>query len=193
MKAIVCVDKNWGIGKNNDLLFHFKEDMRHFKEYTLGNVVVMGSNTLISFPDSKPLPDRTNIVLWPGGSRKDVVLCQSLDEIFDTLKNYDDEKIYIVGGAMFYKTMLDYCSEVIVTKVDADGEAQVFFENLDKKEGWAVSDESEPMTEGKPASSSAAPDVHKTSEYEVRRKKPDKIFHEDRNNNGFSDIIIPTP
>ena len=91
MKAIVCVDKNWGIGKNNDLLFHFKEDMRHFKEYTLGNVVVMGSNTLISFPDSKPLPGRTNIVLWPGGSRKDVVVCQSLDEIFDTLKNYDDE------------------------------------------------------------------------------------------------------
>lgn len=146
MKAIVCVDKNWGIGKNNDLLFHFKEDMRHFKEYTLGNVVVMGSNTLISFPDSKPLPDRTNVVLWPGGSRDDVVLCQSLDEIFDTLKQYDDDKIYIVGGAMFYKTMLDYCSEVIVTKVDSDGEAQVFFENLDKREGWAVSDESEPMT-----------------------------------------------
>ena len=58
MKAIVCVDKNWGIGKNNDLLFHFKEDMRHFKEHTLGNVVVMGSNTLISFPDSKPLPGK---------------------------------------------------------------------------------------------------------------------------------------
>lgn len=68
-----------------------------------------------------------------------------------------------------------------------------YSENRPVPPGTKFYDESEPMTEGKPASSSAAPDVHKTSEYEVRRKKPDKIFHEDRNNNGFSDIIIPTP
>ena len=67
MNLIVAVDTKWGIGKRNDLLFHLKKDMQHFVEYTRNKVVVMGSNTLLSFPGSKPLKNRTNIVLWPGG------------------------------------------------------------------------------------------------------------------------------
>ena len=49
MNLIVAVDKKWGIGKKNDLLFHLKKDMKHFVEYTSGKTVVMGSNTLLSF------------------------------------------------------------------------------------------------------------------------------------------------
>ena len=67
MRAIVVVDKNWGIGKNNDLLFSLPADMKHFRETTTGKVVVMGSNTLRSFPGGNPLKNRVNIVLWPGG------------------------------------------------------------------------------------------------------------------------------
>ena len=55
MKAIVAVDKNWGIGKKNDLLFSLPEDMKFFREKTLNKVVIMGSNTLKSFPGGKPL------------------------------------------------------------------------------------------------------------------------------------------
>ena len=65
MKAIVVVDENWGIGRSNDLLFSLPADMKHFRETTREKVVVMGSNTLLSFPGSKPLPKRVNIVLWP--------------------------------------------------------------------------------------------------------------------------------
>ena len=50
MNAIVAVDKNWGIGKHNDLLFHLPVDMKFFRQKTLGKVVAMGSNTLRSFP-----------------------------------------------------------------------------------------------------------------------------------------------
>ena len=50
MRAIVAVDRRWGIGKNNDLLFHIPDDMKYFREKTLDKVVVMGSNTLLSFP-----------------------------------------------------------------------------------------------------------------------------------------------
>ena len=50
MRQIVVVDKNWGIGKKNDLLFSLPADMKHFRETTSGKVVVMGSNTLLSFP-----------------------------------------------------------------------------------------------------------------------------------------------
>ena len=82
MKAIVAVDKKWGIGKKNDLLFSLPADMKYFREKTNGKVVVMGSNTLKSFPNGNPLKNRTNIVLFPGGEqRDDCIIVQSLDEL----------------------------------------------------------------------------------------------------------------
>ena len=149
MQAIVVVDQKWGIGKNNDLLFHLPEDMKHFRTTTLNKVVVMGSNTLKSFPGSKPLPKRTNIVLWPDGEeREDCIIVQSLAELSAKLKEYDTEDVFILGGAMFYRTMLPYCARVIVTKVNTDGGAQVFFENLDALENWHMVSESEPVKDG---------------------------------------------
>lgn len=137
IRAIVAVDEKWGIGKNNDLLFHLPLDMKFFRETTLGKVVIMGSNTLKSFPGGKPLPKRTNVVLYPGGEKRDdCVIVESLDEMREVLRSYVDEDIYVIGGAMFYRTMLPYCGEALVTKVNADGGAQVFFENLDEKPGW---------------------------------------------------------
>lgn len=144
MKAIVAVDKNWGIGKKNDLLFSLPADMAYFRQNTSGKVVVMGSNTLKSFPNGKPLKNRTNVVLYPGGElRDDCIIVQSLDELREELKKYNADDIFIVGGAMFYRTMLPYCSEVLVTKVDADGGAEVFYENLDKLDNWACVSEGE--------------------------------------------------
>lgn len=137
MKAIVAVDKNWGIGKKNGLLFSLPADMAFFRQTTLNKVVVMGSNTLKSFPNGKPLKNRTNIVLFPGGEkREDCIIVDSLDELKVELKKYNQQDVFIIGGAMFYKTMLPYCSEVLVTKVDADGEAEVFYENLDSLPNW---------------------------------------------------------
>ena len=144
MNLIVAVDKKWGIGKKNDLLFHLKKDMRHFVEYTSGKVVVMGSNTLLSFPGSKPLKNRTNIVLWPGGQDvESATICQSLDDIFAEIKKYNKEDVFIVGGAMMYRTMLPYCDKAYITKVDADGEAEVFFENLDQLDNWTLAEQDE--------------------------------------------------
>lgn len=144
MKAIVAVDKKWGIGKKNDLLFSLPEDMKYFREKTLNKVVVMGSNTLKSFPNGKPLKNRTNIVLFPGGEKRDdCLIVQSLEELSSVLKSYNADDVFIIGGAMFYKTMLPYCSEVLVTKVDADGEAEVFYENLDSLTNWSCVKESE--------------------------------------------------
>ena len=132
IKAIVAVDKKWGIGKNNDLLFHLPEDMKFFRQTTSGKVIVMGSNTLKSFPGGKPLPNRKNIVLYPGGEKRDdCEVVGSLDELKTVLSKYESEDVFVVGGAMFYKTMLPYCERVLVTKVDADGDAQVFYPNLD--------------------------------------------------------------
>lgn len=63
MKLIAAIDKNWNIGKDGELLVHIPEDMKFFREKTMGKVVVMGRKTLESFPGGKPLKGRTNIVL----------------------------------------------------------------------------------------------------------------------------------
>ena len=98
----------------------------------------MGSNTLKSFPGGKPLKNRENIVLWPDGEdRDDCTVVHSLQELFSEVKKYPAEDVFVIGGAMLYKTLLPYCDEVIVTKVDADGGAEVYFENLDKLNNWS--------------------------------------------------------
>lgn len=149
MKTIVAVDEKWGIGKNNDLLFHLPEDMRYFREKTTGKIVVMGSNTLKSFPGGKPLKNRTNVVLWPDGdTRDDCIVVRSLKELFETLSRFDANDVFIIGGAMFYKTMLPYCDTAYITKVRADGQAQVFFENLDTLDNWNLIDESDVVCDG---------------------------------------------
>lgn len=144
MKAIVAVDKKWGIGKNNGLLFNLPEDMKFFREQTSNKTVCMGYNTLLSFPNSKPLKNRVNIVLAPENiQRDDCIIVHTLEELFSELKKHED--IFVIGGAMFYKTMVDYCDEVLVTKVDADGEATVFYPNLDEKENFEMIYSSEPI------------------------------------------------
>jgi len=144
MKSIVAVDTKWGIGKKNGLLFSLPEDMKFFRETTNGKVVCMGYNTLLSFPGSKPLKNRVNIVLAPDGiERDDCIVTHTLDELFAKLKEYNSDDIFVIGGAMFYRTMVDYCSEILVTKVKADGEAEVFYPNLDEKENFKCTYESE--------------------------------------------------
>ncbi|MBE7088447.1 MAG: dihydrofolate reductase [Clostridiales bacterium] len=146
MKAILHADKEWGIGKNNDLMFSIPADMKFFRETTTGNVVVMGSNTLKSFPGGKPLKNRINIVLNPTGEdRDDCLIVRSLDELFAEIKKYDSEKVFVVGGAMMYKTLLPYCTEVLVTRVDAVGGADRFFENLDENKNYKLTSVSEPI------------------------------------------------
>lgn len=149
MQAILHCDKKWGIGKRNDLMFRLPKDMEFFRTTTNGKVVVMGSNTLLSFPDGKPLKNRTNIVLWPDGDRKRAledgfIMVESLDELFAEIKKFNSEDVFIIGGAMMYHTMLPYCNKVLLTKVDADGGAEVFFDNLDELPDWTMTGCSEP-------------------------------------------------
>ena len=144
MRAIVVVDKFWGIGKKNDLLFRLPADMKHFRETTAGKVVVMGSNTLLSFPGGQPLKNRTNIVLWPDGEeREGCTVVHSLEELFGQIKRFPADDVFVLGGAMLYRTLLPYCDGAIVTKADADGGAEVFFEDLDALPNWELREASE--------------------------------------------------
>lgn len=145
MKAILHADKEWGIGKNNDLMFSIPLDMKFFRQTTLNKVVVMGSNTLKSFPNGAPLKNRINIVLSRNSSFNDCIVVKSLDDLFVELKKYDTDNVYVIGGSSIYKALLPYCSEVLVTKVDAIGGADSFFENLDNNKDFELIYESEPL------------------------------------------------
>ena len=77
IRAIVHADKEWGIGKGNGMMFSLPKDMKFFRETTMNHVVVMGGNTLRSFPNAKPLKNRVNIVLSRGQVRDDCVIVRS--------------------------------------------------------------------------------------------------------------------
>ena len=145
MKLIVAVAKNWAIGYNGGLLFDLPDDMEFFKNTTLNKVVVMGRKTLLSFPEGKPLKDRTNIVLTTDRDfeQEGCIVCNSLNELFEELKKYNDEDIFIIGGGKIYNDLYPYCSEELITKVDAVVNADTFLHNFDEDKGWYLSYASE--------------------------------------------------
>ena len=145
MKTIVNVDKNWGIGLGDKLINHIPADMKFFKEKTTGNVVVMGKTTFLTFPGQKALPNRVNIVLttdheW---SADNVIVCHSLDELFEQLERYDTNTVFVIGGSKVYEQLLPYCDTAYVTKVETEKEADRFFPDLDAIDGWKLTDEGE--------------------------------------------------
>lgn len=145
IRAIVAVDEKWGIGKKNGLLFDLPLDMKFFRETTSGKTVCMGYNTLLSFPNGKPLKNRKNIVICPEGVTGDgFVAVHDMPEMLEAIGKEDGD-VYVIGGAYFYKSMLPYCDEVLVTKVKADGNAEVFFENLDEREDFELKEEGEEL------------------------------------------------
>lgn len=140
MKAIVAVDLNWGIGCGGRLLQSIPEDMKFFKQMTLGKVVVMGRETFESFPGKNPLKDRVNIVLSKSESFNDdrVIICRSVDEVFEKIKNYPTDHIFIIGGESIYSQFLTYCTEAYVTKIQNIYTADKYFDNLDRNTSWEL-------------------------------------------------------
>ena len=144
--SILSADKKWGIGKRNGLLFSLPLDMKFFRTTTSGHVVAMGENTLLSFPNSKPLKNRTHIVLSADETHnyEGVINVHSFDEFLQKIKEYSlNEDVYIIGGASIYNQMIPYVDKVLLTKVDEDGGAEVFFHNLDEDPNFECVEEGE--------------------------------------------------
>ena len=146
--SILNCDKKWGIGKRNGLLFNLPLDMKFFRETTRGHVVCMGENTLLSFPGSKPLKNRVNIVLSQDTSHnyEGVINVHTFEEFLSKIKEHSkNDDVYIIGGASIYSQTLKYVDKVLLTKVDEDGGAEVFFTNLDELDNFKCVDDGKPI------------------------------------------------
>ena len=148
MNLIAAVDKNWAIGKNNQLLVRIPADQKFFRETTTGKVVVMGRKTLESFPNGLPLKNRTNIVLTKDKNykAKDAIVLHSMDELMVELEKYDSDDIYIIGGEKIYAQLVDQCDVAHITKIDYEYDADAYFPNLDEKPEWVITGDSEEQT-----------------------------------------------
>ena len=145
MQAIVNVSQNWGIGKENRLLFPLRADLKRFKELTMGHAVVMGRKTLESLPGKKGLPGRRNLVL----TRDESFTAPNVEAVHTPLQAVfaTGTEDFCIGGESVYRLLLPACDRVYVTKVLATAEADAFFPNLDEDPEWQIERESEIMEE----------------------------------------------
>ncbi len=145
MQAIVAVSENWGIGKDNDLLFSIPEDKKFFRDITLGKTVIMGRRTLESLPDGKPLKGRRNIVISgkEGYGIQGAETVTSPVQAAELVAGLPSEDVFVVGGGEVYRAMLPFCEKALVTKVFSSPEADRFFPDLDNSDDWSLVSQSE--------------------------------------------------
>jgi len=125
--GIVAISKNYAIGKDGKLPWHYSADLKFFKETTTGNAIVMGANTWRSI--NRPLPNRLNIVLTRSGNIEtpsEVMKLSSKTEVVELAK-YLNRDVFIIGGAKTYSEFADVIDKWIVTFVPVEVEdADIF-------------------------------------------------------------------
>lgn len=149
VNIIAAIDNNRAIGYQNKLLFHIDEDMKHFKQLTMGHTIVMGRRTFESLPNGA-LPHRRNIVVSTTMKQRELAegysyhelqgieVFSSLTEALAACANEDD--IYIIGGEKIYQQAIAIAHRLYLTIIDASApNADAWFPTFD---GWQLKEES---------------------------------------------------
>lgn len=134
LELIVGYDENRLIGKGNELPWHIPEDLKHFKELTEGNRVIMGRLTFESI--GKVLPNRENIILTRGNFEfQGVKTYNSVEELLKALD--DTKKNFVIGGSEIYKLLLPFVDILHISHVKGKYEGDVYFPEIDFS-NWEV-------------------------------------------------------
>lgn len=136
--VMAAIARNNVIGRDGGMPWHLPDDMRRFRQVTMGHVLVMGRRTYESI--GRPLPGRTTVVItrqhdWPGtpdGPPHGVHVAASLPEAL-TLAAEIDDHTFVQGGASVYAEALPVADELLITWVDAEPAGDTFFPAVD----WA--------------------------------------------------------
>lgn len=141
ISIIVAVSEDWGIGKDNKLLWHISEDMKRFKKLTSGNTVIMGKKTWESLP-WRPLPGRKNIVLTddPQECIDYSVTAYSIEDALSKCEK--GEEIFVIGGGSVYCQFMPVADRLYITHIHRTAPADVFFPKIDP-DIWEVIEKEE--------------------------------------------------
>jgi dihydrofolate reductase len=139
LTIVVAAGEQNAIGKDNDLIWHLSDDLKHFKALTNGHHIIMGRKTFESFP--KPLPNRTHIVITRQKDYKvpsGVIVVNSLADAIDAARY--DKQAFIIGGGEIYKQALPLVDKLEITRVHSTfGDADTFFPEIDLSQWQEVS------------------------------------------------------
>ena len=129
---VAAVARNGVIGVGGGLPWHLPEDLRRFKELTIGHVLVMGRRTYESI--GRPLPGRTTVVVtrrpdWSAGA-DEVIRARDVPGALALATEIDDE-VFVVGGGQVYEEALPLADRLELTFVDAEPEGDTFFPEVD--------------------------------------------------------------
>ena len=130
LSIIVAKAKNNIIGKENKLIWHLPEDLKHFKEITTGHTIIMGRKTFDSL--GRVLPNRKHIIFSQNPDFKvnneNVEVVHSLLQIQDLIEG--KEEAFVIGGAMIYNLLMPYVTKMYVTEIDKEFEGDTFFPKI---------------------------------------------------------------
>lgn len=146
LTIIVAVANNNAIGRNGDLIVRLRDDMRHFRELTMGHPIIMGRKTWESLP-KRPLSGRRNIVIThnPEYEAPGAEIYHSLEDALGALS--PTEHAFIIGGASIYEEALKHADTIELTRIEVDApDADTFFPNIDTSE-WEYAESSPLMTD----------------------------------------------
>ena len=131
LKMVACVDKNFGIGYKNNLLFKIPADLKNFRSLTLNNVVIYGRKTLETLPNCQPLPSRRNIIF--SRTIKNIPNAEVVRDIENLWQILNaEDKNFVIGGSEIFAELLPYTAEIFLTVVDAEKPSDKFFPKFDE-------------------------------------------------------------
>lgn len=153
MNLIAAVDKNWAIGKENQLLVSIPNDMKYFRELTMNKIVILGRKTMEAFQNGQPLINRVNLVLSNDEKLqiKNALVLHSKEEVLKELdelysQGYSEEDVFVIGGDSVYHQFVDNCDMAYITKIEHVYEADAYCPNLDERADWQLVEQSEEQT-----------------------------------------------
>ena len=141
LAIIVGISRENAIGVKGKLPWNLPEDLEHFKQLTMGQTVIMGKNTWLSLPEKvRPLPGRINLVLSDVPfEAKGAQVYYTLEEVLKAGKETGKE-VFIIGGAMLYKTAMPFCDTLHISHVKRNVNGDTFFPEIKESE-WKCIEE----------------------------------------------------
>ena len=140
ISLLVAMERNHVIGSNNDLPWHLPNDLRYFKEKTIGNTIIMGRKTFASI--GRALPKRRNVVItrnseieFPDG----VEVIDNLDLVRQWNNEQPNEEFFIIGGGEVFNQALSFADRLYITWIDEDFTGDVYFPEFSIEKDWSLS------------------------------------------------------